>query len=603
MSDVRNSSKKKDLQVGMGSLPHETGTTFRVWAPFADAVHVIGSFNDWDENAHPLTAEEEGYWALDVPGVEVGDEYRFLVRNGDRALERIDPYARHVTHSAGNAVVTADTFHWEDEAFEMPPWNEMVIYEMHVGTFEDPDPSDSEAGSFYTALEHLPYLKDLGINVIEIMPPMEFAGGVSWGYNPALPFAIESAYGGPQALQTFVNAAHQHGIGVIIDVVYNHFGPSDLDLWRFDGWHQGEYGGIYFYNDGRAETPWGRTRPDYGRAEVRDYLRDNALTWLEAYHLDGLRWDSTAHIRNVWGRARGDEGEIPDGWRTMRHINREIKAHSPSAFSVAEDMKQEPAITASAEDGGAGFDAQWDDNFVATIRDVLTQGADEARDLTRVEAALSARLGADAFDRVVYTESHDEVANGKARVPEEIWPGNALSWPSKKRSTLGAAVVLTAPGIPMLFQGQEFLEDRWFDDQDPLDWSRAEEFSGMVQLYRDLIHLRRNTAGVTRGLTGQHIEITHLDPEAKLLAYHRWAEGGPGDSVVVVLNWANRQYEDYALRFPRAGLWRLRFDSHAAVYDEAYTDQVSADVEAQGEGPQGLISIAPYSALIYSQEA
>jgi 1,4-alpha-glucan branching enzyme len=537
--------------------------------------------------------------------VEIGDEYLFLIHNGDDKLWRIDPYARHVTNSVGNAIVITDTFDWEDEAFEMPAWNEMIIYEMHIGTFEDVDPNDSEEGSFYTAIEHLPYLQDLGVNVIEIMPPMEFPGGRSWGYNPALPFAIESDYGGPEALQTFVNEAHKHSIGVIIDVVYNHFGPSDLDLWRFDGWHEDDYGGIYFYNDWRAETPWGKTRPDYGRQQVRDYLRDNALTWLEAYHLDGMRWDATSYIRNVSGLAGG--ADLPDGWRTMEMINEEIKATSPSAFSVAEDMRQDPAITTGVDDGGAGFDAQWGPAFARSVRGTLTEGDDAARDLNQIKAALLTQFGDNVFHRVIYTESHDEIANGKARLPEEIWAGNATSWPSKKRSTLGAALVMTAPGIPMLFQGQEFLEDRWFDDKDPLDWSLAEEHAGIVQLYRDLIHLRVNGDGTTRGLTGQHIDITHIDQEAKLLVFHRWADGGPGDSVMVVLNFANHQIKDYTLGFPSEGLWKLRFDSHASHYDEDFTDQLSADTTAKPEGAQGqptagLVSIAPYSALIYSQD-
>jgi 1,4-alpha-glucan branching enzyme len=270
-------------------------------------------------------------------------------------------------------------------------------------------------------------------------------------------------------------------------------------------------------------------------------------------------------------------------------------------------MKQNPEITTGAEEGGAGFDAQWGAAFARTLRDSLTQVDDSARDLDEVAAVLRTRFGDSAFHRVVYTESHDEVANGRARLPEEIWPGNAASWVSRKRSTLGAALVLTVPGIPMLFQGQEFLEDRWFDDQDPLDWSLADEHPGIVQLYRDLLHLRRNSERVSRGLAGQHVKITQLDPEVKLLAYHRWAEGGPGDSVMVVFNFANRHVEDYTLGFPTEGGWTLRFDSHAAAYADDYADQVSADVEADEGGAQGLpasglISIAPYSALIYSQD-
>jgi 1,4-alpha-glucan branching enzyme len=149
--------------------------------------------------------------------------------------------------------------------------------------------------------------------VIEIMPAMEFAGGFSWGYNPANLFAIESDYGGPKAFKEFINAAHDSGIAVILDVVYNHFGPSDLDIWQFDGWGEEGKGGIYFYNDWRAETPWGDGRPDYGREEVRQYVRDNVLMWLHDCRVDGVRWDMTAYIRNVYGNDNDPEHDIPGG--------------------------------------------------------------------------------------------------------------------------------------------------------------------------------------------------------------------------------------------------------------------------------------------------
>ena len=130
------------------------------------------------------------------------------------------------------------------------------------------------------------------------MPLAEFAGELSWGYNPACIFAVETDYGGPLGFKRFVKAVHQAGMGVILDVVYNHFGPSDLDLWQFDGWSENGLGGIYFYNDWRAETPWGSTRPDYGRKEVRQFIRDNAMMWLEEYHVDGLRLDMTLYMRH-----------------------------------------------------------------------------------------------------------------------------------------------------------------------------------------------------------------------------------------------------------------------------------------------------------------
>jgi 1,4-alpha-glucan branching enzyme len=135
----------------------------------------------------------------------------------------------------------------------MATGNELVIYEMHVGTFHVKD--EGRGGTFDTAIEKLPYLRELGINAVELMPVAEFSGDFSWGYNPAHPFAVESIYGGPDGLKRFIKAAHQHGIAVIVDVVYNHLGPSDLSLWQFDGWHENGKGGIYFYNDHRSHTP------------------------------------------------------------------------------------------------------------------------------------------------------------------------------------------------------------------------------------------------------------------------------------------------------------------------------------------------------------
>lgn len=600
-----NDSSSVTLKPGMGSIPHENGVTFRVWAPFADAVSVVGSFNDWDEGGHPLQEEGDGYWATHVADAKPGDEYKYAIRSGKDLMYRLDPYGRQATNSVGNSVIDDPTFDWgDDESFKIPPWNELVIYEMHIGTF-NPDQKDGRPGTFASAKDKLPYLRELGINAIEIMPPMEFPGGVSWGYNPALPFAVESDYGGPQAFKSFVKAAHEHGIAVLLDVVYNHFGPDDLDLWRFDGWHENGYGGIYFFNDERANTPWGDTRPDYARPEVRQYLRDNALMWLHEYHVDGLRWDGTAYIRNVDGTNMDPEKELPDGWSFMQWIHEEMAQFAPEKLSIAEDLKNNEWLVKDTGAGGAGFGSQWDKSFVDPVRSAIIAQEDNGRHLAAVAGALQGKYNGDAFKRVIYTESHDEVANGRARVTEEIWPGNSLHFFAKKRSTLGAVLVFTAPGIPMIFQGQEFLEDRWFDDQDPLDWQQAQEQEGFVHLYRDLIHLRRNWDGLSKGLTGQNINVYHLNGEDKVLAYHRWAEGGPGDSVVVILNFRNRPICDYQVGFPAPGRWQLRFDSHYGGYDDAFEDQVSGAIdvveeERDGQCCSARVAVAPYSAVIYS---
>lgn len=596
---------KPKLKPGMGPVSHEKGTTFRVWAPNAEKVYVTGDFNKWDEDANPLTHEGDGYWATDVGKAKPGDEYKFILVNGKQKLYRIDPYARQVTGSVGNSVVHNPDFDWGDtEAFRSPNWNELVIYEMHIGTFNAPD--DDRPGTFRRAIQKFPYLRELGINAVQVMPPMEFPGGRSWGYNPSLPFAVESDYGGQRGFKEFVRAAHKQGISVILDVVYNHLGPGDLDLWRFDGWSEGDGGGIYFYNDHRSVTPWGHTRPDYGRPEVRQFLRDNALMWLHEYRVNGLRWDATAHIRNVNGHDNDPAGDIPEGWSLMQWINEEVREFAPNCLTIAEDLKGNEWVVKDTGAGGAGFGSQWDPNFVHPVRTAIITNDDAFRDMDSVRNALNYRYNGDAFKRVVYTESHDEVANGKARVPEEIWPGNSRNWFAKKRSTMGAVLVMTAPGIPMIFQGQEFLEDKWFTDTEALDWDRAKELESIIYLYRDLIHLRRNLRGVTRGLTGQHVHVYHTNQTEKVVAYHRWYDGGPGDSTVVVLNMTNRTLPGYTVGFPAPGHWALRFDSHASVYSADYEGQVSGDVTAEpgeydGQPAHANVALGPYSGLIFSQ--
>ncbi|HEX4612111.1 MAG TPA: alpha-amylase family glycosyl hydrolase, partial [Urbifossiella sp.] len=218
---------RAEVLPGMGAIPHAAGVAFRVWAPNATAVSVIGSFNDWKPAAHPMTREnDEGYWYADVPGAKVGAEYRFHLDTPAGPLSRIDPHAREVTNSVGNGIVyDPGAFDWGEDHFPAPNWNELVVYELHVGTFNAPNPDDDKPGTFADVVRRFDHLKRLGVNCIQVMPVAEFPGDRSWGYNPAHMFAVESAYGGPRAFKEFVREAHRHGFAVILDVVYNHFGP------------------------------------------------------------------------------------------------------------------------------------------------------------------------------------------------------------------------------------------------------------------------------------------------------------------------------------------------------------------------------------------
>jgi 1,4-alpha-glucan branching enzyme len=594
----------------MGALPHEQGTTFRVWAPHATAVSVVGTFNDWDPARHPLARDDRGNaetWSAEVADAGAGDEYRFVLQTPAGERNRIDPRARRLTNSVGNGVIYDPTaFEWGDAEFHQPPWNDLVVYELHVGTFSEG--LHGRPGTLNGVRARLRYLRELGVGAIQLMPPFEFAGDRSWGYNTAYPFAVESTYGSPDDLKALVRDAHAAGIAVFLDVVFNHLGPSDLDIWQFDGWAANGKGGIYFYEDERSTTPWGDTRPDYGRAEVRAFLRDSAMQWLEEFRVDGLRWDATAWISSIYGGGSGAPDRIEDGWRFMADVNREIAERYPGRLTIAEDLRSDLSITAPSGEGGAGFGAQWDGGFVHFVRTALVATSDDDRDILSVVGVIDPDpTDSDAFGRVIYTESHDEDANGSARVPEENWPGYADSWASKKRATLGSAIVLTSPGIPMLFQGQELVEGSWFNDEDGLDWTLRHRHAGLLRLHRDLISLRRNTADVSRGLRGDHVRVHHVNDGAKVLGWYRWLETGPRDDVIVLANFSTDAFPDYHVGVPRPGRWRVRFNSDWDGYDPEFETVDSLDADSEPAEHDGMaqriaVGLGPYSVVILSQD-
>ena len=590
---------------GVGAVPYSgatSGVTFRTWAPNASSVNVAGSFNGWNTTTHPLVAEGGGWWSRDVNGVPVGAQYKYVVRNGTQTLWKNDPRARRLVNSLGNSIVySPNSYQWQTGPFSIAPWNEVVLYEMHPGTF-NVLPGNQPPGTFAHAAQRLDHVRDLGINAIALMPVNEFPGNLSWGYNPSYPYSVESAYGGPDALKAFIDAAHARGIAVLGDVVYNHWGPNDMDMWVFDGWSVPGRGGIFFYPDSRANTPWGDTRPDYGRGEVRSYIRDNAMMWLDEFRMDGLRFDATKFIRLV-----GFDGpELPDGWSLMQWCNDSADAAHPGKLMIAEDLGDNEWMTRPTGAGGAGFDTQWDGSFAFPVRTAIEASSDASRDMFAVRDAINKRYNGSMQQRIIYTESHDEVANGRSRVPETIWPGNAGSWASRKRSTLGAALVMTSPGVPMLFQGQEFLEDRWFTDTDPLEWSRTQTYAGILQLYRDLIAMRRNLGGNTRGLTGHNHVVHHVNNGSKVIAYRRWAQGGPGDDVVVLANFSAQSFPNYRIGLPRAGTWRVRFNSDWNGYSADYGNFSAGDVVADSWSYDGMpfsgnLSVGPYTVVVFSQ--
>jgi 1,4-alpha-glucan branching enzyme len=607
----------------LGATLHKDGTTtFRVWAPFVDSVAV--RIND-----EPLTAlmQEPGHtdpadttWTGTVSGTKAGDQYRYVIQLGGVTREFNDPRAQQLTGfdlPAGYGLPGNDDKPRSlivDPAFDMPPFTEptfntMVIYELHIGTF---------AKTFAGAVQNLDYLKSLGVNAVEMLPitqnplfPDHIPADHDWGYDPVQLFAIKSRYGTPQDFKEFVKQCHQRQISVIVDVVYNHLVGNNL-LNAFGGFAAPQIpAGIFFYGGDRAGTGFG-PRPDFGRPQVRQYIIDNALLLLRDYGVDGLRFDDTIDMR-TFGQPRAPN---PQGAELLREINsayRDTDPKQPGKITIAEDLQSSGDVTLQTGAAGLEFNAQWDDTMVNTMRGVVTQVNDSDRDIGAVKSAIEKKMASDVFTRIIYTENHDQVGHppGQSRLPAMIDITDHESIFAKKRSTLAAAIMLTSPGIPMIFQGQEMLETRAFGFNVPtqMDFTRAgnPKISGICQMYRDLIALRRNLAGKTKGLTGQNLNVFHSDNGNKTLAFHRWENGGPGDDVVVVANFSNLPMQNLNIGFPRGGQWHVLFNSGAGVYDPGFTNGDSFSTAANSGAKDGLnfngnVGIGAYSVVILSQE-
>lgn len=605
-----------------GATPHSDGsTTFRVWAPFVDSVAV--KINDGAVT--PLTLEPghtdpaDTTWIGTVPGAKPGDQYRYVIQIGSVTREFNDPRAQQLSGFdppdgyglPGNddkprSVIVDPAFNMP--AFTEPTFNTMVIYELHLGTF---------AKTFAGAVQKLDHLKSLGVNAVEVLPVTQnplFADHTpadhDWGYDPVQLFAIKSTYGTPQDFKEFVKQCHQRQIAVIVDVVYNHLIGNNL-LNAFGGFTTSQIpAGIFFYGGDRANTGFG-PRPDFGRPQVRQYFIDNALLLLREYSVDGLRFDDTIDMR-TFGPSRTAN---PEGAELLQEINsayRNTDPKQPGKITIAEDLQSSGDVTLQSGPAGLEFNSQWDDTMVNTMRGVVTQVNDSDRDIGAVKGAIEKKMAADVFTRVIYTENHDQVGHppGQARLPALIDVNDHESVFAKKRSTLAAAIMLTSPGIPMIFQGQEMLETRPFGFKTPtdMDFTRADDpkIKGIVQMYRDLITLRRNLAGKTKGLTGQNLNVFHVDNGNKTLAYHRWENGGSGDDVVVVANFSNVPMQNLNIGFPRQGQWHVLFNSGASVYDPAFTNGDSFDTLANPGAKDGLnfngnVGIGAYSVVILSQ--
>lgn len=602
-----------------GAVHLGEGTTrFRVWAPQASEVELritrperLGVF---------MQRHVAGYWEVVLENAPPGVRYVFRI---DGRPDRPDPASRFQPEGVhGPSEVVDGAFDWQDRGWCGLPIERCVVYELHVGTF-------TPEGTFDAILPHLPYLRELGITFIELMPVAQFPGSRNWGYDGVYPFAVQDSYGGPHGLKRLVNECHKYGLGVVLDVVYNHLGPEGNYLADF---------GPYFTESYR--TPWGPAINFDGPEsdEVRWFFIENALYWIRAFHIDALRLDA---VHGIFDRsAYPFLEELGDAVRDeATSLNRQV-------YVIPESDLNDPRLIQSKDLGGFGLDAQWADGFHHALRVLLTgdrsgyyQDFGELRHLAtafkegyvycgeysrfrrRRHGASPRNIPANRF--VVFSQNHDQVGN--RMLGERL--GNLVSFEDLK---LAAAAVIFSPHIPLLFMGEEYAETAPFlyfvshSNQDLVEAvrrGRKDEFAAfawqgeppdpqaeetflrsklnlelrhkddhgtLLRFYRMLLCLRREVAALAF-LSKEQVSVV-TDEVAKVMFVRRWHDN---DEVILMLCFAEAGVQ-VELPVP-AGRWSKLLDSSDATWrgpGSALPERI--------DSPGGMeMALNPRSAVLY----
>ncbi|MCP9473522.1 MAG: malto-oligosyltrehalose trehalohydrolase [Nitrospira sp.] len=597
-----------------------------MWAPHASSVAI--RFPDGDPNTVPMQPEENGYFQATVAGVAAGTRYRYIL---DGTMERPDPASRFQPDGVHgpSAVVNPDAFQWTDRTWRGLPMEDMIIYELHVGTF-------TPEGTFDAIIPRLPYLKEtVGVTAIELMPVAQFPGRRNWGYDGTYPFAVQTSYGGPEGLKRLVDACHAMEMAVMLDVVYNHLGPEGNYLANF---------GPYFTD--RYKTPWGAAinYDGPGSDPVRHYFISNALYWVTEYHIDGLRLDavhgiydfSPRHILKDMAAAVHAQAE-----RLDRHV-----------LVVAESDSNDTRLIDPPTVGGFGLDGQWNDDFHHALHVVLTgertgyyQDFHGLKDLAnavregfvyqggyspyRQRRHGSSSLHCRPSQFIVFAQNHDQIGNRAA--------GDRLSTVLPIEALFVArALVLLIPNIPLLFMGEEYGETAPFHyfiehgdsvlieavrqgrrrefahfgwkpekiadpqavetfERSKLDWERhTERQKDLLRWTKALIKLRRTVPSLGAGDNEDlRHEVQEFEADRVLLLHRRSKDRGE----TLLICGFNRAPVKLTLTAP-AGRWYKRLDAGSNDFGGREEDPLPLELTIDGRGFS--LTIPPYAAAVFA---
>ncbi len=610
-----------DIYKKLGAHPckkgGKKGTFFAVWAPHAQSVSVVGTFNDWDVTAAPMEKlGEGGIYAAFLPGVAEGELYKYYIitAKGD-GIYKADPYANYAELRPGNASIVCDItkIKWSDETWlekraQSKPYQEpLAVYECHIGSWMK-HPDGTEDG-FYTYKEFADrlceYLKELPYTHVELMGIAEHPFDGSWGYQVTGYYAPTSRYGEPEDFAYLVNKLHSIGVGVILDWVPAHFPRDAFGLADFDG------ESLYEHPDKRlGEHPdWGTKIFNYGKNEIRNFLIANALFWVREYHIDALRVDAVASMLYLdygkedgqWVANKYGGNENLEAIEFFKHLNSIFTKQNTGVMTIAEESTAWPKVTAPPEDCGLGFTFKWNMGWMHDFCDYMKLDPYfRKNNHNKMTFAMSYNCS----EKYIMPLSHDEVVHLKCSMVNKM-PGYAADKYANLR--VGYAFMFGHSGKKLLFMGQEFGQEREWSEKRELDWYMLENElnKGMLTYVQELLKLyRSNRCLYEQDDSWDGFEwINAKDADRSTFSFIRKSIDGK-NNLLFVLNMTPIERPDYYVGVPKKGKYKLKLSSDEARFAGLGHD-LPKELKAQemlcDNKPYAIkFDLPPYGAAVYS---